>query len=394
VPAAAARTLLLDGAGLLADPAVRAGPHAVQKVVRRLGFVQVDSIQRVERAHHLILGTRLDGYRAQHLDHATFRKRALFEHWTHDAALIPVEWFHYWQRRFAASDARFRKSRWFSHRLGKNPERMLATVYGRIEKEGPLRSSNFERTADKPATGWWDWTPEKAALEFLWHTGRLAICGRDGFQKIYDLTERVFPQLHAHPAPHDAEHINWACTSALQRLGVATPAELAKFFDAVSIAEAAAWCRDQTAAERVVAVTVEAVDGSKPRNAYALPDWKKCVRRAGDAPERMRLLAPFDPLIRDRNRAQRLFGFDYRFEAFVPAAKRRYGYYVLPILEGERLVGRLDPLHDRQAGVLQVRCVWWEAGIRPSVARRRKLETALGILAAQIGADKIKLPRR
>ena len=389
VSAAAARSLLLDGQGLLNDPSRRAGPQAVSKIIRQLGFVQVDSIQRVERAHHLILGARLDDYRQDYLEQIAFRKRVLFEHWTHDAALIPTEWFHYWKPRFIETELRLRKSRWFTHRLGANPEQTLAHVYARIEREGPLRTSDFERTADKPATGWWDWTPEKAALEFLWHTGRLAIHGRDRFQKIYDLTERVFPEPHARDTPQDVAHIDWMCSMALERIGVATPAELAAFWDAITIAEAAQWSREQVVAGKVAQVVVETLDGGKPRSAIALVDWKRRAR-ALSAPDRMRLLAPFDPIVRDRKRALRLFNFDYRFEAFVPAKQRRHGYYVLPILEGEQLVGRLDPRHDREQQALVIDKVWWEPKIKFTRDRKRKLNEALERLAAQIGADEIK----
>jgi uncharacterized protein YcaQ len=391
ITAADARTLLLDGQGLLDNPARRAGPRTVQKIAEQLGFVQVDSIQRVERAHHLILGARLDDYRTQHLDQAAYRHRVLFEHWTHDAAMIPTQWFSHWKLRFAKTDQRLRKSRWFTHRLGDTPEETMARVYERIEREGPLRTSDFERTTDKPATGWWDWTPEKAALEFLWHTGRLAIHGRDRFQKIYDLTERVLPDAHASIAPADDAHVDWACRSALDRLGVATPGELAAFWNAISIAQATAWCRNELALERIVNVTVESLGDAKPRKAFACVDWKKRVRRAGAAPDRIRLLAPFDPIIRDRQRAMRLFAFDYSFEAFVPAKKRRYGYYVLPILEGDRLIGRLDPRHDRDQQSLIVDRVWWEPGIRPTQQRNRKLELALDVLARQIGASQVIL---
>ena len=390
VTAQQARVLLLRGQGLLADPTRRAGPAAVQQVVEALGFVQVDSIQRVERAHHLIVGARLDCYRADHLDRLTFKQRKLFEHWTHDASLIPTQWFQHWRPRFAKTDARLRKSRWFTHRLGDNPERTIAHVHGRIEREGPLRTSDFERTIDKPATGWWDWTPEKAALEFLWHTGRLAIHGRDRFQKIYDLVERVFPEAQAQDAPHEAVHIDWACREALERLGVATPGELAAFFNAISIAQAAVWCKHSAEEGRIVPVLVEAFDGSAPRKAFALADWKKRARRGDEAPDRIRLLAPFDPIIRDRKRAQRLFNFDYRFEAFTPASKRKYGYYVLPMLEGDRLVGRVDPRHDRDNAALIVDKVWWEADVKPTKSRKQKLQAALEVLAGQIGANNIK----
>jgi uncharacterized protein YcaQ len=135
---------------------------------------------------------------------------------------------------------------------------------------------------------------------------------------------------------------------------------------------------------------VEAFDGSKPRKAIALLDWKRRVRSAGAAPDRIRLLAPFDPIVRDRKRAQRLFNFDYRFEAFVPAKKRRYGYYVMPILEGDRLVGRLDPRHDRDRQTLVIDRVWWEKGVKRTRERRRQFKNALQILATQIGARDIE----
>lgn len=394
VTAHEARILLLDGQGLLIDPARRAGPAAVQKIVEQLGFVQVDSIQKIERAHHLILGARLDDYRADHLERATFKHRGLFEHWTHDASLIPTQWFHHWKPRFVKTDARLRKSRWFTHRLGVTPEETLARVRARITNEGPLRTSDFERTVDKPATGWWDWTPEKAALEFLWHTGHLAIHGRDRFQKIYDLTERVFPRHHSLDSPDEAMHIEWACRSALERLGVATPGELAGFWNAITIAQATTWCKNESVRQSILEVQVESSSKDKPRKAFALLDWRKRVRRAKEAPDRTRLLAPFDPIIRDRKRALRLFDFDYTFEAFVPAAKRKYGYYVLPILEGEKLVGRLDPSHDRDQRSLVVAKVWWEKGIKPTESRKQKLRAALDVLAKQIGADKVVIKLR
>jgi uncharacterized protein YcaQ len=120
-------------------------------------------------------------------------------------------------------------------------------------------------------------------------------------------------------------------------------------------------------------------------------DWKRRVRRAVDAPDRIRLLAPFDPVIRDRKRALRLFSFDYSFEAFVPAKKRKYGYYVLPILEGDRLVGRLDPRHEREQQALVVDSVWWEKGVKPTRERQRKLNDALAVLAMQIGAKTVTM---
>jgi uncharacterized protein YcaQ len=393
VSAAAARTLLLSGQGLLDDPDRRPGPVATERLVRALGFVQIDSIQRVERAHHLILGTRLQGYRPAHLDQVAFGRRTLFEHWTHDAALIPLEWYPHWQRRFRRRAETLARSRWYQTRLGATPERMLAHVRDRIEREGPLSASDFpatERTGK--SAGWWDWSPEKAALEFLWHTGVLAVRARVAFRKVYDLVERVFPDVVGQPVPDDEAHVDWAAATALDRLGVATPGELSAYFAAIDVAAARAWCTRALASGQAVAVTVHAVDGSKPRAAVAVPDWARRVARAAPAPDVMRALAPFDPVLRDRARLGRLFGFDYRFEAFVPESQRQYGYYVLPLLDRERMVGRIDPRFDRPNNTLVVDAVWWEPDAGSAAGLRKRLEAATERLAERIGADRVALP--
>jgi hypothetical protein len=392
VSPADARALLLQAQGLCDDPPPRATVTAVERLIARLGFVQVDSINRVERAHHLILGTRLRGYRPALLQRAAFERRALFEHWTHDAAYIPVTWFAHWKPRFAQREARIRRARWFKARLGNDPDATLARVHARIEREGALRARDFEKPDDH-ASGWWNWSPEKTALEVLWHTGRLAIAGRERFDKIYDLVERVLPEAHRAPEPARDAHVDWACQSALERLVTATPSELRDFWGSVTPAEAAAWCRAALAAGGAVPVMLASANGGKPRRGVALPDWQRRARRA-PRPERTHLLAPFDPVLRDRKRLERLFAFDYRFEAYTPAAKRRFGYYVLPILEGDRLVGRLDPRHDRERESLVVERIWWEARVKPTRARVRALDAALEELAERIGARKVEVTRR
>lgn len=407
VSAAAARTLLLAGQGLLDDPDRRAGPVATERLVRALGFVQIDSIQRVERAHHLILGARLQGYRHAHLEQVAFVRRTLFEHWTHDAALIPLEWFPHWQLRFRRRAESLARSRWYQTRLGPTPAHTLEAVRARIEREGPLSASDFSAAGRSSATseaapvggsgegsagGWWDWSPEKAALEYLWHTGVIAVRARVAFRKVYDLVERVFPEAVAEPLPDDDAHVDWAASAALERLGVATPGEISAYFAAIDVAAARAWCTRALAAGRVVPVSVLAVDGSRPRAAVAVPDWAQRVAHAASAPDLMRALAPFDPVLRDRGRLGRLFGFDYRFEAFVPERQRRYGYYVLPLLDGERLVGRIDPRFDRARNTLVVNAVWWEPGAGSAARLGARLEAATARLAERIGAQNVALP--
>ena len=397
VPAATARQLLLAAQGLLDDPGRRATAAGLYELVERLGFVQIDSINVVERAHHLTLASRLDGYRPPMLTRLLERERSLFEHWTHDAAAIPTRWFPHWRIRFERRQQSGASHAWWHERLGPDPEGVMARVYERIEREGPLTTRDFEQDGKEGesrsgSTGWWGWKPEKAALEQLWRTGRLAIRGRINFSKVYDLTERVLPAAAALPAPEEAAHLDWACRTALARLGIASAGEIARFWAAVSPIEVKAWCEASAAQGEIEAVLAEAVDGSRPRLAWAVADWRERAATAPEPPPRLRLLSPFDPILRERRRALRLFGFDYRFEAFVPADKRLFGYYVLPLLEGDRLVGRAEPKFDRERGVLEIRDLWWEPGVRPGSGRRARLEAAVARLARTIGAESFTLP--
>lgn len=389
VSAREARRLLLSTHGLLADPSAPAGPAAVQRAIERMGFVQVDTINVVERAHHHILMTRFEGYRPETLRRLLEDDRRLFEHWTHDAAVIPRGLLPWWTVRFERWRRRIRGEWWprWSQRLGSHPDRTLDAVRARIAREGGLRSQDFESDG-KRSGGWWRWKPAKMALEVLWRTGELAIARRQGFQKVYDLSERVLPELEDLATPSEEEHAAWACRFALSRLGMATPVEVARQLLAVTSQETAAWLEAAVSQGEAVEVEVESVDGAAPRLAYALSGWRRRLARLAPAPRRMRLLSPFEPVIRDRERTLRLFGFDYRFEAFVPARKRRYGYYVLPILEGERLVGRVDPKLHRDRGELVVRGPWWEPDVAPTRARNRRLEAAVERFAAQLGAER------
>jgi uncharacterized protein YcaQ len=394
VPAAAARKLLLGGQGLLEDPRRRATPKVLDDLIHRMGFVQLDSINVVERAHHLILAARLQGYRPAMLSRLLERDRRLFEHWTHDASAIPTAWYRFWKVRFERHAARILGSAWWRERIGPEPDRVIGHVRERLAREGTLLARDFEHEAAEGSGKWWGWKPQKAALEYLWHTGEVAVAGRVNFHKIYDLAERVLPAaVLAAPRPDPEEHLDWACRTALERLGVATAEEIASFWEAVPLAAAKTWCERAAAVGEIVPVQADTADGSRPRAAYAVPDWEARAAALPPAPPRIRLLAPFDPILRDRRRTQRLFDFDYRFEAFVPEPQRRHGYYVLPILEGERLIGRLDPKLHRGEGLLEVRGLWWEPGVKEMKGRRAALEAALDRLARFVGAERWALNR-
>jgi uncharacterized protein YcaQ len=385
-----AQRLFLGAQGLLEDPNRRATIASLQALIERLGFVQVDTINVLARAHDLTLFSRLDGYRPEQLKKLLEWKQSLFEAFTHDASVIPTPWFAQWKPRFARDRAHMQAHAWWQHHFrGTEGAQVVKGVKARIEQEGPLKSSDFEHPEKRGP--WWGWKPQKAALDFLWRSGELMVPRRVGFQKVYDLTERVLPEHHALPCPTPAEHLEWACTTASERLWIFTPKELADYWASLEASDANTWCAAALQAGRIVPVQVEGAAGGV-RPAFALADWEARLTKLSEPPARTRLLCPFDPILRDRGRALRRFGFDYRFEAFVPEPKRQYGYFVLPILEGDRLVGRLDPKLHRDQRRLEIKGLWWEPGIQATKARRRALDEALGRMATFLGAEEIKFP--
>ena len=388
IPNRQARRLFLHLQGLSAPPAARLTRPGLLALIARLGFVQVDSINTVERAHHMILFARNQTYAPADLARLVEQERALFENWTHDAAILPTEFYPWWALRFERDAARLR-ARWRGwHSDAFEP--MLDDILAHVRTRGPAMARQLRppRAAAALPGGWWDWHPSKTALEYLWRTGRLAVARREGFQKVYDLAERVIPAALREPAAGD--YVDWFCAGALDRLGIATAGEIAAFWDAVTPDEARAWCAARRAGGELIEVEIEPADGTRPRAAFARPDILARIADAPDPPSRLRVLSPFDPLIRDRARARRLFGFDYRIEVFVPAAKRTHGYYVFPLLQGDALIGRIDMKCDRTAGTLRVTGLWLEPGIRPTAARNRALEAELDRLRRFTGMDRVE----
>ncbi|MEZ5858646.1 MAG: crosslink repair DNA glycosylase YcaQ family protein [Geminicoccaceae bacterium] len=383
-----ARRVFMQRHGLLDPPGRKLGKAGLLEAIDRLGFVQVDSINTVERAHHMILLGRSQTYQPRHLKALVEKDRALFEHWTHDAAIIPTSFYPYWQRHFARTTERLR-GRW-QRWHGDDFDAQAEGVLEHIARHGPVLARELnEPHPDRPRRqGWWAWHPSKKALEYLWRTGRLAVCRRDGFQKVYDLVERVIPEAHRHDGIDEAALVDWACRAALDRLGFATSGEIAAFWGIVTPAEARTWCA--AAAHGAVITSIESADGSAPRKVLA--DAALLDLHSDDLapPPRIRVLSPFDPLVRDRDRALRLFDFDYRIEVFVPEAKRRWGYYVFPLLEGDRFVGRIDMRAERGTGTLAVRRLWWEPGIRATRGRLGRLEAELARVARFAGCDRVR----
>ncbi len=380
-----ARRLFLDRHLLLRPGSGPGRGRDLDEVLDALGFVQVDSVNTLARAHDLILWSRRGQYRPRALEQLVARHRSAFEHWTHDAAVIPMQFYPMWRLKFARDEARMR-ARWPDwRRAGWEVE--IDTVLRHVSDHGPACSIDVGGDEKKGSSGWWDWHPSKTALEFLWRSGRLAICHRRGFRKFYDLAERVIPAEQLNSRMHDQEIVDWAMSEALDRLGFGTSGELAAFFEIATRDEAKSWCLRACTEGRIIEADIEMADGST-RRSFTTEAILEEVPSLPEASSRVRLLSPFDPALRDRARAERLFGFHYRIEIFVPEAKRRYGYYVFPVLQGERLIGRLDA--KRSGDVLVVRAFWPEAGVRMGKLRTSGLLTELERVRGLTGVDAVE----
>lgn len=369
----AARRLWLWTNGLAQAPQ---GPLDVRGMIRELGFLQIDTIRNVTRAHNHILWSRNRNYREGML-WPLLRGRDLFEHFTHDASLIPMEVLPYWGRQFRRLGEKAARAEWYRSGLGGQE---VAAIRARIAAEGPLSTHAFETKAESRAM--WARPPHKKALDQMWYAGELATSHRENFVKFYDLGERVFADLRQDVA--DRVAVDWLCDQALDRLSSATAGEIQRYWGAVSLAEV----RDWLARRQPVPVEVAQADGTW-RAGFAAPDIETRLATAPAPGGGMRLLNPFDPAIRDRQRVERLFGFHYRNEMFVPQAKRRWGYYVYPLLEGGRFVGRIELKADRGAGRMTVTGFWPEA-VKWGAPRQARLQAELGRFARLAGLREIR----
>ena len=372
-----ARRLWLANQGLAPTPTGPADPLAT---IRQLGFVQLDSIQVLARAHHHILWSRNQNYREPMLDRMLAKDRSVFEHFTHDASVLPVETYPYWRRQFGRKEKTMGNASWFR---GMPDAKGRAAIKERIAREGALSTMAFESQIEGPKE-MWRRPPHKLALDFMWYTGELATCYRENFRKFYNLSERVIPAEHRETEVEDATALDWLCRQALDRLGFATPGDIQRFWDAATSTEVRGWVAN--ADLQPVEIQTATRD---TLSLLAPPDLPEKLAEAPPPTSRLRILSPFDPVVRDRDRLKKLFGFDYRIEIFVPAAKRKWGYYVYPLLEGDRFVGRIEAKADRAKSTLNVLNLWAEPGVRWTAARAAKLEAELERMGRFLGTTEI-----
>jgi uncharacterized protein YcaQ len=383
-----ARTLAVVKQGLHQRPQA-ADKGVLEDIIQRIGLLQLDSINVVARSHYLVMLSRAGLYDRAELDALLYPERRLFEHWAHAACLIPVEHYAYFAPGILAR-RNHSLHEWVERRLADDPQKVLDMVLAEIRERGPLASRDFEDPRKKRGT-WWNWKPAKTALEVLFSRGYLMVDRRENFQRYYDLSERVLP-ASVEPPSHTAKDFQrWATLCSVEYLGVATAQQASDYY---RLNKAATRATLEALAEEgaVLPVTVE----SWRDTAYLLPANLSLVQEieaGAHQPAMTTLLSPFDNLIWDRDRTCALFGFDYRSEMYTPAAKRKYGYYVLPILHRGRLVGRLDPKADRRAKTLLVHAIYLEPNQAVSDELVHSIGGALREFMAFHDSDTLRIER-
>jgi uncharacterized protein YcaQ len=354
----------------------------LRRVLGRVGLLQMDSVNVLQRAHYLPLYSRLGPYPTTLLDRAAYQPpRELFEYWGHEASLVPVDLQPALRWRMAAA----RDEAWGGmRRIAREQPQLVAWVRDEVRVRGPLTAAEIEHDTPRQTGNWgWNWSVVKRALEFLFWSGEVAAASRtNSFARLYDLPERVLPAavLDA-PTPAPADAYRRLVAIAGRALGVAAEPELRDYFRLPAAASRAA-----------VAELVEAGELLPVRvQGWRLPAYLHVDARLPRWIRANTLVSPFDPLVWERARAERLFGLSYRIEIYVPAPQRIYGYYVLPFLQGDRFTARVDLKADRRAGVLLVPAAWIEPGADPA-GTALALAAELHRLAGWLGLSAVAPP--
>ncbi len=376
---AAARRIALAAQGFNdARPSVTIDRRHLRRVMGRIGLLQIDSVSVVARAHYLPLFSRLGPYPRPLLDAAAWgRPRSLFEYWAHEASLVPVELHPLLRWRMARAERLQGVYGELARFVGERRD-YVEQVFAEVARRGKLAASDLE--GPRGVGGWWGWSDAKRALEWLFWAGRVAVASRRAFERVYDLPDRVLPpSVLAAPTPEPADAHRELLRLAARALGVATAGDLRDYFRLDPI-DSKPRLAELVEAGELIPVSVES--WSQPAYVHAEARWPRRV-------EARALLAPFDPLVWERSRAERLFGFRYRLEIYTPAEKRLHGYYVLPFLLGDRLVARVDLKADRAIGALRVLAAHAEADTPAHVAPA--LAEELRTMAGWLALDRVEV---
>ncbi|MGH2531861.1 MAG: winged helix-turn-helix domain-containing protein [Thermomicrobiales bacterium] len=386
-----ARMLAVIAQRLDRRPRGKATKERLLETIRHLGCVQLDTISVVARSHETVLWSRVGAYDPADLAALHYPDGALIEYWAHAAALVPIEAYPYFRRNMAyyvGPDSPI--AGWEQQ----NAE-VIDHVLTLIRERGPLTSRAFERP-DGPRPKAWTWyggKPARAALDVLWTRGDLMILRRIGFERVYDLTERVLPNGYAGDLPSIEEQRRYFASRSLRAMGVATPRWVADYFRTggrahVPLKDARQELRCM--ADEGVAIPLDVAGFAEPAWLDpALAPVLDDLRAGRGKPTLTTLLSPFDSLVWHRGRAEALFGFEYRIEVYTPEPKRRYGYFSLPILHRGRLVGRLDPVYRRKERVFTVKIAHLEPGVRVTDRLAADVAASLRDYCAFLGGGEV-----
>jgi len=382
-----ARNVMLAAQGLdhPPDPNRPAVKADVLEAIRRMCLLQIDTIHVVARSPYLVLWSRLGDYRPEWLD-KLLAEGALFEYWAHAMCFIPIEDYALYRRRMLdAIQNKVWPFKWAVKWAQEHP-RVMKKVRTHLQKNGAMRSAEFENQSHVPG-GWWNWKEEKDALETMLLTGEAMIARRQNFQRVYDLRERILPDRDDAALPSSEELHRTLALRAVRAIGIAFPEWVPDYFREPKKGMPK---RLEALAQEGLLLHVE-VKGFEGL-AYVHPDHINLIENAlagALEPTLTTLLSPFDPLVWDRNRALELFDFDYKIECYTPAAKRRYGYFTLPILHRGKLIGRLDPKAHRAQGVFEIKALHMEPGVRVNKRLITDLAAVLHHLAGWHGTPDI-----
>lgn len=356
------RRLVLSAQGLSVGRRFGEGKAGALAAIEHLGYVQIDTISVVERAHHHVLWSRVPGYSPGQLQELQAQDRTVFEYWSHAAAYLPTKDYRFALRRMEAFARGGRH--WF-----RRDNKVRRYVLDRIRAEGPLRARDFEAPAGHRGGSWFEWKPAKTALEQLFWSGELMVRERRRFEKVFDLRERVLPASADTRLPSEEEFLRHLARTVLAAQGLASAREIS-YQRRLSNSALVKVLEGMREAGEVLELEVEGIPGEAY---YALKD----SMAASAAGEEVHILSPFDNLVIQRKRLSRLFGYDYQIECYVPEAKRKFGYFCLPVLRGAAFLGRLDAKADRAAGSLRIESFHWEPSVKARARHSGAVRTAI-----------------
>ena len=372
-----ARTLFLQSQGLI-NPKFGEGKKATLEVIDHLGYIQIDTISVIARAHQHTLWNRVSNYNDNFLNELLSKDKTVFEYWSHAAAYLPMCDYRFsLPRKKLYSEG---KSHWFAQ-----DKKMNKYVLDKIKAEGPLQSKDFEHKRNNLAQ-WYEWKPAKQALEQLFMEGKLMVATRRGFQKVYDLTERVLPSRVDTSFPNEKDYSEHIILKAIQANGLVNEAEISYLRTGLKM-QVNKSIKRLLEEEKIKQVIV---DGIANTSYYTDEKKFKSLKKAV-AKDDIHFLSPFDNSMIQRKRLAHFFDYDYQIECYLPESKRKFGYYCLPILYNTSLVGRLDPKADRASGIFYIKSIHFENKFHPDDSFNSAFANEIKDFALFNGCDEIKI---